>query len=290
MIGTRIALTVLLLALCSRGLYAQVTVPNTIARYPGIRTQFNQTLSQTLTNAQRLELFRQTVAQGRYSGRPMLMRMFGNFAPGQFNLSPATPGLSTTVRLLASDNQNVVIGHARTLRYAMSLQGDSRFQVVGLNRPRLNPIGKTDADIVFRHQATGLQGRMEVKNMSLSSQRANLPEIKKQILKMAQDARLTGEIQIWGNRQNILPKIRTFAEQHGITVVERLRTGNSNLRSEDIGFGEFASGLDKQFHVQARLTAIAGSVRLGRVHIWHTKRPSNWQKTWRILVVARAIG
>src|SRR5262245_15611980 len=132
MIGARIALTVLLLALCNSGLYAQVTAPNTIARYPSIRTQFNQSLSQSLTNEQRLELFRQTVAQGRHSGRPMLMRMFGNFAPGSFNLSPDTPGLSTTVRLLASDNPNVVLGNARTLRYAMSLQWDGRFQVVGL--------------------------------------------------------------------------------------------------------------------------------------------------------------
>ena len=263
MIATRIALTALLLLLCSSSLYAQVTTLNTIPRYPAIRTQFNQTLSQTLTNEQRLELFRQTVTQGRYSGRPMLMRMFGNFEPGPFNLSSATQGLSTTVRLLASDNPNVVIGNARTLRYAMGLQGDGRFQVIGLNRPRLNSIGKTDADTVFRHQVTGLQGRMEVKNMSLSSQRANLPKIQKQILKMVQDARLTGEIQIWGNRQNVLPEIWTFAAQHGITVVERLRTGNTNLHPEDIGFRAFADGLDKQFHVQAKLIAMAGSVRLG---------------------------
>jgi len=104
---------------------------------------------------------------------------------------------------------------------------------------------------------------MEVKDVSLSSQRANLAKIQSQILKMAHDARLTGEIQIWGNRQNILPEIRTFAEQHGIPVAERLRTGTSNLRPEDLRFERFANELDQRFRFQARLNAIAGSVRLG---------------------------
>ncbi|NLX96749.1 MAG: hypothetical protein GXY83_11280 [Rhodopirellula sp.] len=248
----------------SAELHAQAPVAAPpLARYPGIRTQFNQSLSQALSNEQRLALYRQTVAQGGNSGRPMLMRMFGNFQPGSFNLSPTTPGLSTTVRGLASDNANYVKGHARTLRYAMSLQGDARFNVAGLNRPRVNSAGRTDADIVFRHQSTGLQVRMEVKNMTPASQRANLQNIQRQILKMAQDARMTGEMQVWANRQNVLPEVRAFAERHGIRVEERLRTGNTNVRPGDRSFQDFASGLDKELRLQAKLTAMAGSVKAG---------------------------
>jgi hypothetical protein len=258
------SLAVLTLALFGADLHAQApAAAPPLPRYPGIRTQFDQSFSQASTNEQRRDVFRQTVAQGRYSGRPMLMRMFGNFAPGSFNLSPTTPGLSTTIRVLASDNRNLVMGHARTVLYANSIQGDGRFNVVGLNRLRVNSAGATDADIVFRHQPTGLQVRMEVKNMSLASQRANLGKIKSQILKMAQDAQLTGEMQVWANRHNVLPEVRTFAERQGIRVEERLRTGNTNLRPGDRRFQDFANGLDKELRVHARLTAIAGGVKAG---------------------------
>jgi hypothetical protein len=143
------------------------------------------------------------------------------------------------------------------------LQSDGRFQVVGLNRPRVNAAGTTDADIVFRHQATGLQGRMEVKNMSPASQRASLAKIKSQIVKMARDARATGEIQVWANRQQVLPEIRAFAERQGVQVVERLRTGNSNVRSQDVRFRDFANAMDARCRFQARLTTVMGSVQLG---------------------------
>ncbi|GIW82395.1 MAG: hypothetical protein KatS3mg105_4202 [Gemmatales bacterium] len=248
----------------ARGLVAQAPVAApALPRYPEIKTQFNQSLSQALTNEQRLDLFRQTVAQGRHSGRPMLKRMFGNFEPGSFNLSSTTAGLDKTVRLLASDNRNVVIGNARTLRYAMSINSDSRFTVIGLNQPRSNSAGNTDADIVFRHKPTGLQVRMEVKNMSLASQRANFDKIKQQLLKMAEDARRTGEMQVWANRQKVLPEVRAFAERHGIRVEERLRTGNTNLRPGDRSFQDFANDLDKELRLQAKLTAWAGSLKAG---------------------------
>jgi hypothetical protein len=257
-------LAVLTFALFGADLYAQAPAATPpLPRYPGIRTQFNQSLSQALTSEQRLDFYRQTVAQGRYSGRPMLKRMFGDFRLGSFNLSATTPGLSSTVRLLASDNRNVVIGNARTLRYAMSIQSDGRFNVIGLNSPRRNAAGRTDADIVFRHQPTGLQVRMEVKNMSPASQHANLGKIQSQILKMAEDARLTGEIQVWANRQNVLPEVRAFAEQHGVSVEERLRTGSTNRRPGDRSFQDFANGLDKQMRVQAKLSAVVGSVKVG---------------------------
>lgn len=150
-----------------------------------------------------------------------------------------------------------------TLRYAMSLQRDSRFQVIGINQARSNSVGATDADIVFRHRPTGLQARMEVKNMTPASQRADFERLQSQILKMAQDARSTGEVQIWANRQDILPKVRDFAERNGVIVAERLRTGSKSLRSEDLGFVAFANSVDQRFRMQASLNALAGGMQLG---------------------------
>lgn len=245
--------------------YAQVpAAAPRLPRYPGIRDQFNRSLSQAKTSEQLLNLYRQTLAQGRYSGKPMLMRMFGNFQPGAFNLNPSTPGLSTVVRILASDNPNKVKGHSRELRYAMSISNDPRFRDIRLGERRVyRHLGGGEADIVFRHQGTGLQVRMEVKNMTPFSQRRNLAKIQNQILRMAQDARRTGEMQVWANRENVLPEVRAFAERHGIRVEERLRTGRANWQAGDRSFQDFANGLDKELRVQARLTAMAGSVKAG---------------------------
>jgi len=242
-------------------LYAQARVATPpLPRYPQIKQQFNERLSQASTNEQRLDLYRKVVAQGRYSGRPMLQHMFGNFKPDVFKLDPSTPGLSDLVRLLASDNRNVVKGNARTLRYAMSIEGDGRFKVLGVNQPRTTPLGKTDADIVFRHRSTGLQVRMEVKNLSPASQLANLKDIKLQIRKMAEDARRTGEIQVWANRQKVLPEVRAYAKRYGIRIEEGLRTGK---KPGDRSFRDFANDLDKKLHAQPRFTALAGGVNAG---------------------------
>ena len=97
-----------------------------LPRYPGIKTQFNRSLSQPATNEQRLDLYRQTVALGLYSGSAMSTRMFGDFQSGAFRLSSTTPGLATTVRLLASDNRNVVLGTARTSGRARKARWKSR--------------------------------------------------------------------------------------------------------------------------------------------------------------------
>ncbi len=74
---------------------------------------------------------------------------------------------------------------------------------------------------------------------------------------MAQDARDTGELQVWANRQNVLPEIRAFAERNGVGVEERLRTGNTNLRPEDRSFQDFVNSLDKGLRAQATLNVVA---------------------------------
>ena len=104
---------------------------------------------------------------------------------------------------------------------------------------------------------------MEVKNVTPASQCSNLGKLQTQILKMAEDARLTGEMQVWANRQNILPEVRSFAERNGVRVEERLRTGNTNLLPGDRKFQDFANGLDKELRYQARLNALAGSAKAG---------------------------
>jgi len=104
---------------------------------------------------------------------------------------------------------------------------------------------------------------MEVKNMSTASQRANIGKLQNQIRKMAQDHRLTGEMQVWANRQNVIPEVRAFAQRHGVRVEQRLRTGSSNLKNGDRRFHDFANEMDKGIRLQARMTTITGSVKAG---------------------------
>lgn len=247
----------------SAELYAQpVVAASPLRRYPEIRVWFYNRYRQAQADSELLCLFRETVAHARYAGTPMLRRMFRNFEPGAFNLSPRTPGLPETVIKLASDNPYVVKGHARTLVYGMTIN-DDRFKVIGFNLPRVNPTGSTDADIVFRHKLTGKRVRMEVKDLSPVSQRANLHKIQRQIRKMADDALRTGEMQVWANRREVIPEVRDFAERHGIWVEERLRTGKSNLRPGERRFQDFLRDLDKELRLRAKYTAIAGGAKVG---------------------------
>jgi hypothetical protein len=166
---------------------APVAAP-ALPRYPGIRTQFNISLSEVSTVAGRVDVFRTLVRRTQFGW--ITTRSHGILRPGRFYLDPYLPRVSTSFVTLASTSPTAT-GNFRTLLYSNSLEADGRFRVLGLNRPRRNSLGRTDADVVFRHQPTGLQVRLEVKDMSPASQRSKLGEIKTQILKMAQDARLT---------------------------------------------------------------------------------------------------
>jgi hypothetical protein len=207
-----------------------------------------------------MEDYRILVRLGPHAGNRRLTNMFGSFE-GRFAIDPSIPGLDTTVRLQASASHSQVKGSARTIRYLQIMSQDPRFTVTGVNRPRVTPIGKTDADLTFRHNETGLKGRIEVKDMSADSQRRNLRDIKLQILKMGHDHRQMGEWQYWINRQGNIPEVKEFARQHGVLIYERLGTGSFRPGTES--FQKFLNEQDQRFLAQARMQVVSGGVQAG---------------------------
>jgi hypothetical protein len=224
------------------GWWATALGQTLVSNYDRLKHDYWSKLSQAKTNSERLQNYRETVVGGRYSGRTMVQRMFGNFEPGKFRLRADTPGLAKQVLLLASESKAQAIGAARTIRYADMFAADARFEVVELGQLRQNRFGKTDADIVVRHKATGQVIRVEVKDLSLESQKADLKRLEEQIRKMAEDARLRGERAVLMNRKQVLPELKQIAEKYGVQVFEEVKTGVTTHGQTD--FQQVANELD----------------------------------------------
>ena len=239
---------------------AQITdAPVTQSRYRSLKTWQEQAWSEAQTREEKLNIFRETVRRGRFSGDPRLNRMFDNF-DGDFSFNPDLPGLRTAVRLSASENRNVVRGSVRTLRYAGVLNGDNRFELTSLNGLTKTLSGKTDSDIEFRHRGTGRIGRIEVKELSPETQRRNIRKIELQIKKMAEDRRDTGRMQVWINRRRNIPEIEALGRRYGITVYGDIATGRVALKDGQPSLRLVLDHLDHQ--VRMRM-AVSGGAQLG---------------------------
>ncbi len=86
----------------------EATAPGSKGRYQGLTTWQEQALSSARTDQEKSNVLRDTVRRGRYSGVPRLQRMFNNFDK-PFDFDNQLPGISTAIRLLASDNKNGLI-------------------------------------------------------------------------------------------------------------------------------------------------------------------------------------
>ena len=188
-------------------------------------------LTPELSPAERIEAWRKVVSSGPY-GRRGLNSIFKNFE-GDFAFDPTIPGVEKNLRLAASQNANVRKGAVRTHLYQTKVQNDPRFKVLAVNELVYDSgTGKllTDRDIVFQHRATGIIGRIEVKNISLESQRSSLENYKVQINKMAAEMERTGQPQAWVNRQEVSAQLKQYANSKGIPVYENVITGERPLR------------------------------------------------------------
>lgn len=194
--------------------------------YREVRTAHEQFMAGEPTRAERLEAMRQIVRSSRY-GQRGLERIFHDF-DGRYALDPRIHGVEKSVRMLASPNVAQQRGYMRELVYAQGFHNDPRFQLVSMNEDRARAWGRTDADIVVRHQETGRQVRLEVKDVSLASQQTNMAKYKLQIDKMAKEARLTGELQFWFNRRPVLPELQEYALQRGVVAVGEVKTGGAS--------------------------------------------------------------
>jgi hypothetical protein len=182
------------------------------------------------TDAERLEILRETVRRGPHARMRRLQRMFKNFE-GPFAIDPNLPGIREAVLQTASDNKNLVRGASRTMVYAMKLMSDQRFELIGVNQPYQNSLGKSDIDLNVRHVATGKVANIEVKDWSPDSQRANLAKAERQFRMMAEE-RSKGSLVEWANRRPVIPEIEALGRKYQVPVFRNIATGKSGARPD----------------------------------------------------------
>jgi hypothetical protein len=189
-----------------------------------------------MSHAEQLDLYRTMVRRGPYGQRGLNSR-FKNFE-GNHTFDPSIPGITKNLLLTTSSNKSVRIGAARTHSYATSLHNDSRFTLEAVGELVHDNSGKitTDRDIVYSHKWTGLQGRIEVKDVSPESQQRNLAKYKTQIDKIAAEGEATGRPQAWVNRREVIPEIRDYAESKGVLVYGQVVTSERSLQPGEMHF------------------------------------------------------
>jgi len=226
------------------------------------------------------------MARAKY-GQRGLDGLFKNFA-GEGTIDPRIPGVEKNFRLTLSDNTAVAKGARRTHLYATKIYNDGRFKLLALDQPTSTSLGATDRDIVYRHLESGTVGRIEVKEISMATQRANLKKYMVQIDKMAIEMRETGQLQAWVNRDAVIPAIRRYAAGFGIPVYENVATGRvSSLRE---GTTRIESVLDNlagraTAHNRARILMGNSSAAFGLIVLYQSAPPA-----WNELMLALNAG
>ncbi|MBK8094174.1 MAG: hypothetical protein IPK32_19965 [Verrucomicrobiaceae bacterium] len=172
-----------------------------------------------VTKSEQAAWMRDQVRASRY-GQRGLDNLFKGFKGPGF-IDPSLPGVTKNIRALASASKAQTIGARRTLLYATKVYHDSRFDLVAVDQLVSASYGLTDKDLVLRHLQTGLQSRIEVKDVKPASQRSDLERIKGQLDKMAAEYRRTGELQAWANRQETIPAIKEYGRQKGVPIYEK---------------------------------------------------------------------
>lgn len=195
--------------------------------YREVKTWHEQFLRERPVPADRLDAMRSIVKTSQFGERG-LNRIYGNFE-GTRSIDPTIRGVEQTVLLQRSASNSQAKGYRRELLYAIEFHNDPRFSLEEMNRVLKRPWGHTDADIVIRHRPTGLYGRVEVKDVSLASQKTNLSRLKEQVDKMALEARSTGQVQFWMNRREVLPEFQEYANKRGVRVLGNVKTGRSSI-------------------------------------------------------------
>jgi len=252
--------------LTSASARAQATILAPPARgtpYPVIRTWHEQSLMMGLTKAEHLEVLRSAVRSGPL-GQRGLDRMFKNFE-GYGSFDPSTPGMAKNLLLTTSRNGNVGKGAARTHLYAARLSENAQFKLLAINERQYSDEGRmvTDKDVKLRHVGTGRECRLEIKDVSVASQRTNLSKYKIQIDKMAAELSRTGELQAWVNRQSVAAEIKTYARERGISVFEKVISGERHLGKGEMRFDSVLESLDQQAQLHAKARAISGGAQIG---------------------------
>ena len=178
------------------------------ATYKEAKTWHEEFMRGAPTKAQRLDAMRRLIKSSPVGSRG-LNQIYHNF-DGRNSIDPTIPGVEKSVLMQLSASKQQAKGYRRELLYAVAYANDPRFTLVEMNRPLRRPWGNTDADIVIQHRATGLPGRVEVKDYSINSQRTNFAKLAKQIDKMSLEGKKTGQPQFWINARPVIPDIQNY--------------------------------------------------------------------------------
>lgn len=195
-------------------------------QYRDARTWHEQFMQGEPTKAQRTDAMRSLIRASPVGERG-LRHIYKNFE-GKYAIDPRIPGVEKSVLLQLSGSQSQAKGYRREVLYAVAFHNDPRYSVVAMNRPLKRSWGNTDADLVLRHNATGLFGRVEIKDYSVGSQVTNQQYLKDQIDKMSREGRKTGQLQFWVNRREIIPDIQQYALRKGVVPLGNVSTGRPN--------------------------------------------------------------
>lgn len=221
----RVLCYLILLVAIRQAYAANLSDLNKSMTYREVKTWHEQFLRGEPTKAQRVEAWRQIVRTSQLGERG-LNNIFRNFQ-GNYSLDPHIPGVEKSVLLLRSASKSQAKGYRRELLYAAQFHNAPRFELTAMNKVIKRSWGNTDADMVIRHKPTGLYARFEVKDYIPESQSRNLPKIKKQIDKMGKERQYTGQPQFWINRREVSPRIKQYASEKGVYVLENVKTGYS---------------------------------------------------------------
>lgn len=214
----------------SEAVAQSASAPSVRPSYSQTRTAYEQFAAQGPTKAQHLEHLRSIVRGGVHAGAPRLKNQFGNFQ-GKHGIDPGIPGVGKAICLTSSANPQVVKGAARTISYATHVFQDPRFRLLAVNEPYRGKGFRSDKDLLCVDRRTGQKFWLEIKDMGIEAQRPNLRSIKKQIARMAETCRTSGEIPVWVNRQKTVPAIRDYANSLGVQVFDQVRAGKQPLKT-----------------------------------------------------------
>jgi hypothetical protein len=242
----------LLITIC-QAYAADLSDLNNSITYREVKTWYEQFLRGEPTKAQRVEAWRQIIRTSQLGERG-LNNVFRNFQ-GNYSLDPHIPGVEKSVLMLRSASKSQAKGYRRELLYAAQFHNAPRFELTAMNKVLKRPWGDTDADMVVRHKPTGLYARFEIKDYIPESQSRNLPKIKKQIDKMAKERQYTGQPQFWINRREVSPRIKQYANEKGVYVLENVKTGYS---TEGTPIKKAINIVETEISKAARVRAILG--------------------------------
>jgi hypothetical protein len=139
-----------------------------------------------------------------------------------------TPGVSQNLTHATNrNNPQLRKGALRTHIYAQEISKSPDLALISVNeiqRP-IGELGKTDKDIVFKDKTSGIETRLEVKEVKASTINKNPSKYKLQIDKMAAEQTRTGQRQTWINRKATPTWFKDYAQNKGVNVYDNVITG-----------------------------------------------------------------